>query len=72
MGDSRRDARARAGAPDVRDGPARRLDRRRWRPATVMIDIREERPRLRTESRGMRADAAGRVLQDRRDVVVRE
>jgi hypothetical protein len=37
-----------------------------------MIDIREERPRLRTEYRGMRADAAGRVLQDRRDVVVRE
>jgi hypothetical protein len=42
-------------------------------PASVLVERKEERPRLRTEIRGVRTDpTSGRVVEDRRDVVVPE
>jgi hypothetical protein len=41
-------------------------------PSTVVVERKEERPRVRTETRGVRTNATGRVVEDRRDVVVPE
>jgi len=41
-------------------------------PTSIVVERKEERPRLRTESRGVRTDATGRVVEERRDVVVPE
>jgi hypothetical protein len=41
-------------------------------PVTVVVEAKEERPRLRTETRGVRTDATGHVVEERRDVVVPE
>jgi len=41
-------------------------------PVTVVVEGKEERPTLRTEVRGVRTDSVGRVVEDRRDVIVPE
>jgi len=41
-------------------------------PSTVVVERKEERPRVRTETRGVRTYPTGRVVEDRRDVVVPE
>ena len=41
-------------------------------PVSVVVERKEERPRLRTESRGVRTSGTGAVVEDRRDVVVPE
>jgi hypothetical protein len=41
-------------------------------PATIVVAGKEERPRLRTEARGLRTDETGRVREVRRDVIVTE
>jgi hypothetical protein len=41
-------------------------------PVSVLVEGKEERPRLRTESHGIRTDATGRIVEDRRDVMVPE
>ncbi len=38
-------------------------------PISVVVERKEERPRLRTEIRGYRTDPTGRVVEDRRDVI---
>jgi hypothetical protein len=42
------------------------------RPATVVVDRREERTRLDSEFRGVRTDELGRVGEVRRDRLVHE
>jgi len=44
----------------------------RCAPVSVVVERTEERPRLRTEVHGVRTDPTGRVLEDRRDVIVPE
>jgi len=41
-------------------------------PSSVVVERKEERPRVRTETRGLRTDPTGRIVEDRRDVVVPE
>jgi hypothetical protein len=41
-------------------------------PATIVVTEKDERPRLRSESRGLRTDELGRVKEERRDVIVPE
>ena len=42
-------------------------------PAAVVVERKEERARVRTETRGVRTDAgSGRVAEERRDVAVPE
>jgi hypothetical protein len=42
------------------------------RPVQVVVDRKEERSRLRSEVRGLRTDPTGRVVEERRDVIVPE
>ena len=39
---------------------------------TIVVTEKDERPRLRSESRGLRTDELGRVKEERRDVIVPE
>jgi len=41
-------------------------------PVSVVVERKEERTRVRTESRGVRTGGTGAVVEDRRDVVVPE
>jgi hypothetical protein len=41
-------------------------------PVSVVVERKEERPRVQTEVHGLRTDSTGRVLEDRRDVIVPE
>jgi hypothetical protein len=41
-------------------------------PATIVADRREERSRLVSEARGVRTDALGRVVEERRERIVHE
>jgi hypothetical protein len=41
-------------------------------PVTIVVTDKDERPRLRSEPRGLRTDELGRVKEERRDVIVPE
>jgi len=41
-------------------------------PVSVVVAQKEDRSQLRTEVRGLRTDPTGRVVEERRDVIVHE